>query len=126
MIDTMAFLLVFFMIASLAMSRQFGMPVNLPRAQTSAPQTWGDRALVVTMNRTGLLFLNKTPVSLSTLRDAVRAKLAGRPEMVVVINADEGLRHGAVMRVMDVVKQAGARQMAIATVPTEKQPGNPK
>ena len=51
MIDTMAFLLVFFMIASLAMTRQQGMPVNLPRADSGAPQTWGDRALVVTITR---------------------------------------------------------------------------
>jgi biopolymer transport protein ExbD len=119
MIDTMAFLLVFFMIASLAMSQQLGIPVSLPRAEAAAPQTWGDRALVVTMDRKGSLFVNKTPVSLGRLKETVRAKLAERPELVVVINADEGLRHGAVIRVMDVVKQAGARQMAIATVAPE-------
>jgi len=104
------------------MSRQMGMPVNLPRTQAAAPQTWGDRALVVTMKREGSLFVNKTPVSLTRLKDTVRAKLAGKPELVVVINADEGLRHGAVMRAMDAVKQAGAKQMAIATAVPEARP----
>jgi biopolymer transport protein ExbD len=121
MIDTMAFLLVFFMIASLAMSQQLGMPVSLPRAEAAAPQTWGDRALVVTMDRKGSLFVNRTPVSLSGLKETVRSRLAEKPELVVVINADEGLRYGAVIRVMDVVKQAGARQWAIATAPPEGQ-----
>ena len=119
MIDTMAFLLVFFMIASLAMSQQQGMPVNLPRAEAAAAQTWGDRALVVTVKRDGSLYLNKTPVELHRLRESVRARLEKKPELVVVINADEGLRHGVVIRVMDLLKQAGARQMAIATTQGE-------
>ena len=119
MIDTMAFLLVFFMIASLAMSRQQGVPVGLPRAKAAAPQTWGDRALVVTAAKDGRLFLNKSPVQLSRLRDEVQARLAKKPELIVVINADEQLRHGNVMRVMDLVKQAGVRQVAIATKAAE-------
>ncbi len=122
MIDTMAFLLIFFMIASLAMSRQQGMPVNLPRAEAAAPQTWGDRALVVTITREGKLYLNREAIRLHELRPAVEARLAAKPNTIVVINADEGLRHGAVMRVMDLVKQAGAQQMAIATKYPEDAP----
>lgn len=115
MIDTMAFLLVFFMIASLAMTQQLGMPVSLPRSDTSAPQTWGDRALVVTLQRDGALYLNKQAVPWGKLEREVRTRLTTRPELIVVINADGDLRHGAVIRAMDAVKRAGARQMAIAT-----------
>jgi biopolymer transport protein ExbD len=124
MIDTMAFLLVFFMIASLAMTRQQGMPVELPRADSSAPQTWGDRALVVTMDRQGRLFLNQTQVQLNELKAAVQRRLAAKPHTIVVINADESLRHGAVMRAMDLVKQAGASQVAIATKQAQQPPGS--
>ncbi len=124
MIDTMAFLLVFFMIASLAMTRQQGMPVDLPRADSSAPQTWGDRALVVTIDRQGRLFLNQTPVQLDQLKAAVQRRIAAKPQTIVVINADENLRHGAVMRAMDLVKQAGAKQLAIATKQAQRPPGS--
>lgn len=120
MIDTMAFLLVFFMIASLAMTRQQGMPVNLPRTSTAAPQTWGDRALVVTITREGKLYLNKSRVGLAELKSKLEERLSARPDSIVVINADEDLRHGVVMRVMDLAKQAGARQMAVATRPPEQ------
>ena len=120
MIDTMAFLLVFFMIASLAMTRQQGMPVNLPRADSGAPQTWGDRALVVTITREGRLFVNKEALALHELRPTVEARLAAKPNTIVVINADDGLRHGTVMRAMDLVKQAGAKQVAIATKQPER------
>jgi len=120
MIDTMAFLLVFFMIASLAMSRQAGLPVSLPRADSAAPQTWGDRALVVTLDGHGKVFLDKLPVRREELERQVRARLAARPRLMVVINADASLRHGDVIRAMDAVKRAGAKHMAIATRPGEE------
>ena len=123
MIDTMAFLLVFFMIASLAMSRQAGLPVGLPRAEAAVPQTWGDRALVVTLDRDGNVYVNKEPVAREALAAEMRARLAAQPDAIVVINADESLRHREVVRAMDAVKQAGAARMAIATQPAEKRPG---
>ncbi len=117
MIDTMAFLLVFFMIASLAMSRQAGLPVALPAADSADAQTWGDRALVLTLERDGDLFLDKDPVEWATLAERVSERLAGRPELVVVINADEEARHREVVAAMDAVKQAGAANMVIPTRP---------
>jgi biopolymer transport protein ExbD len=119
MIDTMAFLLVFFMIASLAMSRQAGLTVDLPQATSAAPQTWGDRALVVTLTEDGRLFLNKDAVQPQALEDQVRARLSEHPNLMVVINADGTLRHAQVIRAMDAVKRAGAAHMAIATKPAE-------
>ncbi len=119
MIDTMAFLLVFFMIASLAMTRQAGLPVSLPRAEAAAAQTWGDRALVVTLDSQGAVYLNKDQVSPGDLEEEVRGRLTARPELIVVINADKDLRHGRVVAAMDAVKRAGAARLAIATAPDE-------
>lgn len=115
MIDTMAFLLVFFMIASLAMTQQMGMTVNLPRAGAARPQTSADRMLVVTADEQGHLFINKQSIGWSALEDAVRRRLRERPGLVVVVNADENLRHGAVVRVIDAIRRAGAEHLSIAT-----------
>jgi biopolymer transport protein ExbD len=117
MIDTMAFLLVFFMIASLAMTQQAGMPVNLPRADAGAPQTWADRQLVITLDQVGKIYLDKQPVPLASLGEALRGRLANRPDLVVVVNADARVRHGDVVAAMDAAKAAGAAHMAIATRP---------
>jgi biopolymer transport protein ExbD len=119
MIDTMAFLLVFFMIASLAMSRQTGLTVSVPRAEAADPQTWGDRALVVTLDRNGKMYLNKEEIPRDSLVEKLQARLAARPDLIVVINADRSLRHGDVVGAMDAVKRAGAARMAIATQPRE-------
>jgi len=123
MIDTMAFLLVFFMIASLAMSQQAGMPVSLPRAEAADSQTWGDRSLVVTLEADGQVYLNKEAVARGSLAESIRSRLAESPELIVVINADEGIRHGDVVAAMDAAKRAGAARMAIAT---RAQGGNSK
>ena len=121
MIDTMAFLLIFFMVASLAMSKQMGLPVNLPKAQSGLEQTWADRALVITLSAGGELHLNKQPITLSALGPELRRRLEKRPDLVVVINADGKLRHEQVIRVMDEAKRAGAARMAIATRPPERE-----
>ncbi|HUU54550.1 MAG TPA: biopolymer transporter ExbD [Armatimonadota bacterium] len=123
MIDTMAFLLVFFMIASLAMSQQAGLPVNLPRAEAADSQTWGDRSLVVTLESDGRVYLNKEAVARGSLAEAIRGRLGERPDLIVVINADEGIRHGEVVAAMDAAKNAGAARMAIATRPRQEKPG---
>ena len=120
MIDTMAFLLIFFMIASLAMSKQMGFPVSLPRAQSAVEQTWADRALVITLSARGELHLDRRPIPFSALGRELRRRLEKRPDLVVVINADGKLAHEQVIRVMDEAKGAGAARMAIATRPTEK------
>ncbi len=117
MIDTMAFLLVFFMIASLAMTQQAGLPVNLPRADAAMKPTWGDRALWVTLDPDGTIYLNKDEIAPDALTDEVALRLSRRPELVIVLNADRSLRHGAVVRAMDAVKAAGAARMLIATGP---------
>jgi biopolymer transport protein ExbD len=123
MIDTMAFLLVFFMIASLAMSQQAGLPVSLPRAEAANSQTWGDRSLVVTLENDGRVYVNKTQVPPGSLAETVRGRLAAKPDLIVVINADEDIRHGDVVAAMDAAKRAGAQRMAIATRPV---PGGPE
>lgn len=124
MIDTMAFLLVFFMIASLAMSQQAGMPVSLPRAEAADSQTWGDRSLVVTLESDGQVYLNKEVVERGSLAEAIHSRLAEKPELIVVINADEGIRHGDVVAAMDAAKNAGAAKMAIATRPRGSTPNS--
>ena len=120
MIDTMAFLLVFFMIASLAMTQQAGIPVSLPRAASAASQTWGDRQLVVTLDEAGRVYLNKEAIGLRSLGGAIKLRLAKRPDLIVVINADARVRHGDVVAAMDVAKEAGAAHMAIATGPLNR------
>jgi biopolymer transport protein ExbD len=117
MIDTIFFLLVFFMISTLSMSRFKGMPVNLPKA-ASGQQAPAESA-AVTIDKTNRIFLDKQPVDQTGLADLLRAELAKNPDLLVVINADDGVEHGRVVEVMDIARSANVVKMAIAVKPKE-------
>ncbi|HXF76839.1 MAG TPA: biopolymer transporter ExbD, partial [Methylomirabilota bacterium] len=112
MIDTIFFLLVFFMISTLSMTRFKGMPVNLPKA-ASGQQAPAESA-AVTINKDGRVFLDKEPVEKSALADLLRRQLEKNPDLLVVINADDGVEHGRVVEVMDMARGANVAKMAIA------------
>jgi biopolymer transport protein ExbD len=119
MIDTIFFLLVFFMISSLSMAHYRGMPVNLPRA-ASGQQTPAETASV-SLDKAGGLFLDKQPVDRAGLETQLRAQFTQNPELLVVINADDAVEHGKVVAVIDAARSAGVAKLAIAVKPKENQ-----
>jgi biopolymer transport protein ExbD len=117
MIDTIFFLLVFFMISSLSMAQYRGMPVNLPKA-ASGQQAPAESA-AITIDSQGRLFVDKQPVEKSMLGDLLRQQLAENADLLVVINADDAVEHGRVVEVMDIARGANVARMAIAVKPKE-------
>ena len=118
MIDTIFFLLVFFMISTLSMTQFKGMSVNLPKA-ASGQQSPAESA-AITIDKEGRLFLNQQGVEKAALGEALKQQLAKNAEMLVVINADDGVAHGQVVEVMDIARAANIAKMAIAVKPKEQ------
>lgn len=117
MIDTIFFLLVFFMISTLSMAQYRGMPVNLPKA-ASGQQAPAESA-AITIDNESRIFLNKEGVNQATLGNLLRQQLEQNADLLVVINADDGVEHGRVVEVMDIAGGANAAKMAIAVKPKE-------
>ena len=115
MIDVVFFLLVFFMMTSLAMTIYQGLPVSLPEAAS------GQRAAAeianITVSRDGQTYLNREPVALSALPDRLRPLLAAHRDLAVVINADREVAHARVVDVLDGLRGSGVTRIAIAVVP---------
>lgn len=118
MIDTIFFLLVFFMISTLSMTRFKGMPVNLPKA-ASGQQAPAESA-AITIDKDHRLFLNQQAIDKAALGEALKQQLAKNAGMLVVINADDGVAHGQVVEVMDIARAANIAWMAIAVKPKEQ------
>lgn len=117
MIDTMFFLLVFFMLSSLSLTNLMGMPVNLPKSSNSAKQNKLD--FTVTVDKSGNVYVNKTQVSPNDVGSELLT-LAGGPnsdlsEASVVINADEGVPYGLVIRCIDQARGVGVTHFPLAT-----------
>jgi len=115
MIDTMFFLLVFFMIATLAMTIQHGMPVSLPTAESSTDKI--TEYVSLTLTREGMLYYNKEAITLQELEMRLANLQQSSSDPSLLINADERVPHGQVIKVMDLIRLSGITTMSIATKP---------
>ncbi len=115
MIDTMVFLLIFFMMASLAMTPFNSMKVALPSAASSEKEN-AARALL-TMTARGEIYLNRRRITLDEVTAQVKERIAANPETQVILNADKRLRYEQVVALLDAAKQARPKSLQLATAP---------
>ncbi len=115
MIDTIFFLLVFFMMASLAMTTAKGMPVNLPKASAATERPVCK--IVLTLTPTGNYYVDKQQVVFGQIQDVLMARLKDNPSAVVVINCDKAQNWERGIQLADEAKRAGAKYLTIATEP---------
>jgi biopolymer transport protein ExbD len=118
MIDTVFFLLVFFMMASLSMTVYRGMTLSLPKAASGEPRQ--DR-ISVSVTRDGIIYLNRDQIEPAQLTEKLRALHEKDSEIAVVVSADGDVTHRRVIEAMDAVRVAGISRLAIAVQPMEKQ-----
>jgi biopolymer transport protein TolR len=117
LVDVVLVLLLVFMVTAPMMSR--GIDVSLPVA--NQPKIPPEDRLTVSVNAEGRVYVSDRPVNIALLEDRIRELTAGRPETVVYLRADEGLRYGDVIRVVDVIKRAGIERIGfVYALPEEK------
>ncbi|MEN9519669.1 MAG: hypothetical protein RLZZ381_2257 [Cyanobacteriota bacterium] len=112
MIDVIFAILAFFMVSSLSLTRSQGLPVNLPSAQTSEPKQTAQ--INVTIENDGDMFVDRQPIELAQLKATLTEKIKPNSDSLVIINADEKVEHGQVVKVMDRLRQVPGATMAIA------------
>jgi len=114
MIDVIFAILTFFIMSTLFLTRQEGLPVNLPQAATSQKSQIPTK-ITVTVDAGGQISVNKVPTAIDALTEQVRTLVGANPESVVIINADKTVEHGEIVEVMDKVRQVKGAKLAIAT-----------
>jgi len=116
MIDTIFFLLVFFMVATLSMTLQKGISVNLPHAATARDEI--REVVALTLTKEGKLYVDKEEVpSVAEASARLSSQIAQGKEVSVVIYADRAVEHGRVIDLMDGVRSAGVGRIAVAVRP---------
>ncbi|HLT78886.1 MAG TPA: ExbD/TolR family protein [Ferrovibrio sp.] len=109
-VDVMLVLLIIFMVAAPLM--MVGVPLQLPKtsaAKVAPPQ----EPLVVSIDRTGALFIRKEAVSEADLVARLSAIRSEEPDSVVYVRGDTALEYGRVMQVMGMVGQAGFAKISL-------------
>ncbi|MFP4102572.1 ExbD/TolR family protein [Coleofasciculus sp.] len=114
MIDAIFAILAFFIISTLYLTRSEGLPVNLPTAITAESQVQ-DRIITVTIQANGAIFVNQEPIELSRLEAGIESLVTADSPFLVIVNADENVPHGRVVRVMDGLRLVEGIRLAIAT-----------
>jgi biopolymer transport protein ExbD len=114
MIDVIFAILTFFIMSSLFLTKQEGLPVNLPKA-ANAQQQQATEPITVTLNKKGTISLNRQPIDVNGLAAEVRRLMGTNQQGLVVINADEQVNHGRVVEVMDRLRQVEGARLAIST-----------
>ncbi|MDD3539008.1 MAG: ExbD/TolR family protein [Candidatus Caldatribacteriota bacterium] len=117
LIDVVFQLLIFFMLTTTFINVESGVKVDLPSGDFAAVNE--KRNIVVTVTENNVLYLNNSLVDPNQLSEKVKNELDNNPNSLVVLEADQNITHGKVVRVMDLIKKGGAERIAIATKPRE-------
>ena len=112
LVDVVLVLLLVFMVTAPMMSR--GIDVSLPVA--NQPQIQQEDRITVSVSADNRVYVGDQPVNIVLLEDKVRALAGGRPDAVVYLRADESLRYGNVIKVVDVIKRAGVDRIGFVYV----------
>jgi biopolymer transport protein ExbD len=121
LIDIMFFLLASFMMVSLQMQIVRTVKANLPTA-TLASSTAKPDMVNLFVNRDGQVSADKKPVSFPDLNTLLTNRFSLNTNLPVFITGAKDATHGSVVFVLDFVKRAGIRNVAIAVKAAPAQP----
>jgi biopolymer transport protein ExbD len=114
LIDIIFFLLATFVMISLSMVKNQGIPVRVPNASTGAPQERKD-SVSITVSETGQYYINKAPVSPEELEPRLRAEQSRNADLQVLIQGDARANFESVVAVLDAARKLGITKAAIET-----------
>ncbi len=111
LIDMVFILLIFFLVTA-SFTKEAGINVDRPSAQTAVRQERGN--LVIAISQNGEIWIDNQQVDIRAVRAHVQRLHAQNPEGTVIITADQQSRSGLMVDVMDQVRLAGVSNIAIA------------
>jgi biopolymer transport protein ExbD len=116
--DIFLVLLIIFMITSSAIVESGG-KVNLPKAVQTQTEP---RGVTVTITPKREIFVNQKRVSETDLGRALKDVFGASTQRIVILRGDRDVPLGEVVKVLSIVKLAGASEIAIAAEADKKTP----
>lgn len=123
LIDVVFCILIFFILASLQLTRQQAISINLPQSSTSALQT--RKTLVVSIDRNEQIYVDQQPVSQDNLYYTMQGFTQENPDGLMVLYADRSATYDSVIQLLDFMRQVGGKRVALATQPPQPGSGEP-
>ena len=114
MLDVVFIMLIFF-ITTASFVKEAGVNVRSPKAETADPRPKANIFVAVTAEST--VWVDKRPVEVTAVRQAIERLRQEVPVGSVVIQADRESKSGVVVQVLDQVKAAGIADVSVAAAP---------
>ena len=111
LIDMVFILLIFFLVTA-SFTKESGIDVDRPTAQTATRQEQG--SLIIAINNKGEIWVDNQQIDIRSVRAHIEQLHAQNPEGTVIIMADKDTRTGITVNVLDQVRLAGVANVAIA------------
>ena len=119
LVDVMLVLLIIMMLVAPLL--QQGISVKLPVAENTVDKPETQEQTVIAISADGIVFLNAKLVKTEEFVSRITDTLEGKKEKIVLIKADEAAEYGAVMGVMDLLREAKVEDIGLVT--EKKKPG---
>jgi biopolymer transport protein TolR len=121
LVDVMLVLLIIMML--IAPMLQQGVSLRLPTATNTVdkPESADQTVIAIAANKE--IYLNAKPIREADLAQRVTDILESKTEKIVLIRADEEVEYGAVMAVMDQLRQAAVEDVGLITEKTKNAGG---
>jgi biopolymer transport protein ExbD len=117
LVDVMLVLLIIFMVVTPALLQ--GFQAVLPTGDNLLERPEEESRVVVGIDVDGNWYFNKRPISRDNMFVALQTSFIERPEdKVLYLKADSGLPYQAILEMMDIGRDAGARVMAAVSEAT--------
>lgn len=112
LIDVSMFLLIFFMLAGTVQKFEI-IPIAPPAAESGKLVDEGH--IQILLGTHGEVVLGDDLIDEGQLEERIRSQLSANPNKIITIKADSSIAAIRMIRVMDLLKAAGGRNLSIAT-----------
>jgi biopolymer transport protein TolR len=117
LVDVVLVLLIIFMVT--APMLQMGIDVNLPQVKSKSIDVTEEK-LVLTINGSKEIFINKNKTTLPDLGAKLEAIFANRIDREIFMRADKSVPYGFVVEVMSMVRKSGVDRLGMITESPEE------
>ncbi len=112
LIDIVFLLLIFFMLTS-HFHIASGVPIRLPNIAQKEHDRKGNKITIV-IDRSGNIYLKGKKIDIKQLGSKLKDHVKKDDRVHMVLEADKAVRHGRVVKIMDIAKMAGVSSIIIA------------
>ncbi len=113
LVDLVFLLIAFFMITS-SLSTTSSISVQLPKAVQTGAQKTGD--LIVTIDDKNNVYLNDVKYDINSLLDEFNNRKKNLGDSSVILKGDKNANYETIVKVMDLLNQAGMSKFSLTTL----------